>query len=83
MVLPVAAINHQALRFAIEARGVSVSQLARDTDIDRTVLSSAINSGTRRIPVAKLVPLARALNIDPRVLLGPDDVDTALKEVAA
>lgn len=83
MVVVVAAINHQALRFAIEARGMSVSQLAREADVDRTVLSSAINSGSRRIPVAKLVPLARALSIDPRVLLGPDDVDSALKEAAA
>lgn len=83
MVVDVATINTQALKFAIEARGLSVSQLARDADIDRTVLSSAINSGTRRIPVSKLVPLAEALRLDPRVLLGPDDVTAALREAAA
>ena len=78
-----ATINTQALKFAIESRGISVSQVAREAEIDRTVLSSAINSGTRRIPVAKLVPLARALRVDPRVLLGPDDVAVALREAVA
>lgn len=77
-----ASINTLAVKAWADARGVSVSQLARETDIDRTVLSSALNSGTRRIPVGKLLPLARSLNVDPRVLLGPDDVDAALRSVA-
>lgn len=82
MVVDVAAINPPAVKFAAEQRGLSVSQLAREADIDRTVLSSALNSGSRRIPVSKLLPLARALAVDPRVLLGPDDVDAALAAVA-
>lgn len=78
-----ASINTHAVKAFAEARGVSVSQLAREADIDRTVLSSALNSGTRRIPVGKLLPIARALLVDPRALLGPDDVKAAMTEAAA
>lgn len=82
MVVPMAAINTSAVKALAEARGVSVSQLAREAEIDRTVLSSALNSGTRKIPLAKLLPIARSLSVDPRALLGPDDVDAALRSVA-
>lgn len=77
-----AAINTIAVKSWAEARGVSVSALAREIDFDRSILSSALNSGSRRIPVSKLLPIARALSVDPRALLGPDDVDAALREVA-
>lgn len=77
-----ATINTLAVKAFAEARGVAVSQLAREIDMDRTVLSSALNAGTRKIPLDRLLPIARSLAVDPRAILGPDDVDAALRSVA-
>ena len=78
-----AEINTHSVRELARLRGVSVSQLSREIEMDRSTLSSAINAGTRRIPIEKLLHVARALAVDPRALLGPDDVDKALRAVAA
>lgn len=82
MVTDVATINTIAVKAFAQARGVSVAKLAKDIDMDRTVLSSALNAGSRVIPLDKLLPIARALVVDPRAILGPDDVDAALRSVA-
>lgn len=71
-VISVTTINRHAVQAFAAARGVKTAQLAREIDMDRTVLSSALNAGTRRIPAEKLLPLAEALMVDPRALLGPD-----------
>lgn len=78
-----AAINRYAVAEFMRARGVKVSTLATEIDIDRTTLSTAINGGKRTIPLDRLLPLAKSLGVDPRALLGPDDVGRALAEAAA
>ena len=70
------AINPHAVRVVSDLRGVSVSQLAREADLDRSSLSTALNGGPRRIPADKLLDIARVLMVDPRALLGPDEVRT-------
>lgn len=78
-----ATINRFAVAEIMRARGVKVSTLANEIGLDRTTLSTALNTGKRTIPLDRLIALSQSLGVDPRALLGPDDTDRALAEVAA
>ena len=78
-----ATINRFAVAAIMRARGVKVSTLASEIGLDRTTLSTALNTGKRTIPLDRLIALSQSLSVDPRALLGPDDANRALAEVAA
>lgn len=78
-----AQINKHTAKVLAELRGITVADLAAEIGMNRTVLSESLNAGTRRIPIDKLLPLANALSVDPRAILGPDDADASLTDAAA
>ena len=72
--------NHVAAKQAIEAQGLTVSEVARRITKDRAVLSNILN-GNRQGSVQLAVDIARVTGSPAYAFIGPDDPETALLDL--
>lgn len=73
-------LNHATLRHEMESQRRRVTDLAEELGIARTHLSNIVN-GNRPATPEIIQGLAKALNLNPYNLLGPEDPKAAVKEL--
>lgn len=71
-------VHGPALRFARETRRRSIADLAREVGVSRPYLSMVEGGHRDRIRAELLEHIARALDIDPQVVMHTDEVRASL-----
>lgn len=72
--------NYVAAKSAIEARGLTISEVARRIGKDRAVLSNILN-GNRQGHPNLAIDIARVTGDNAFAFIGPDDPETALLDM--
>lgn len=72
--------NHVAAKQAIEAQGLTISEVARRIKKDRAVLSNILN-GNRQGHVGLAIDIAGVTGHPAYAFVGPDDPETALLDL--
>lgn len=74
-------LNHLTASRLIEERGLTITEVADNLEINRPHLSRML-LGQRRFPAERIPDLAQLLRVHPYELLGPTDPKAAVIELA-